>query len=121
MFGGALRNIFPERWDQPLAIGLGVVVVQLVGNTVKSYINQFVPAAWLDPVAEIIIGIGLWAVGSYMGIGWFKWMSYGALAIGIADGIGIATGIGASPIVGIIHKAPTHAASGPTGTGVRFT
>ena len=117
-----LRSIFPERWDQPLAIGVGVVIVQLVGNTVKNTIGKFVPAAWLDPVAEFIIGIGLWIVGSYTGIGWFKWFSYGALAIGIADAIGVATGIGASPIVGITHKTTgTVSITPPQGTGVRFT
>jgi len=116
-----LRSIFPERWDQPLAIGIGVIIVQLVGNTVKNFVSQWVPATWLDPVVEFIIGIGLWIVGNYTGIGWFKWFSYGALAIGIADAIGIATGIGASPIMGIQHKTVKSTASSPQAAGVSFT
>lgn len=102
-FGGFL----PERWDQPLAIGLGVVVTDLIGDTIKGFIGRFIPADWLDPAAEFVIGILLFVASRFVGgrfSAFVKVMSFGAFGIAIADTIGTALGIGsispkiASPI-----------------------
>jgi len=112
---------FPDQWDVPLAIGLGVVVTGYLGDTVASFVSQWVPANWLNPVSEIIIGIVLFALGGFIGGGMSRWLrlfSFGAFAVGIADAISVALGLTASPIrVHVPARRSASPSSSPSGVG----
>lgn len=102
---GMLRGgWFPEVWDVPLALGLGVVVTGYVGDTIAGFISQWVPAEWLNPASEFIVGIILFMLGGWIGGDMSRWLrlfSFGAFAVGIADSITVALGLGmAVPGVG---------------------
>lgn len=104
--GGILRGgWFPESWDVPLGLGLGVVITGFVGDTVAGFISQFVPAQWLNPVTELIIGVALFLLGGYLGMGdlgrWLRLFSFGAFAVGIADAISILLGF-VTPTAGLV-------------------
>jgi len=93
----AVMRALTENWDEMLAVGLGIVITDLVGDTVSGWVSQYVPAKWLDPVTEILIGIGILFVGEWIApIGWKAYTrlaSFGAIGIGIANAIGIAFGL----------------------------
>jgi len=102
---GMLRGgWFPEQWDVPLAMGLGVVITGYLGDTVAGWISQWVPAEWLNPASEIIIGIILFVLGGWIGGDMSKWLrlfSFGAFTVGIADAI--------TTLLGLAAPAPTAA------------
>lgn len=87
---------FPERWDIPVAMGLGVVLTGYLGDTIAGFVSGFVPAEWLNPVSEIIIGVLLWVLGGWIGADmsrWFRLFSLGAFAVGIADAVTVLLGL----------------------------
>jgi vacuolar-type H+-ATPase subunit I/STV1 len=95
---GALRGgFFPENWDLPLAMGLGVVATGYLGDTIAGFIGQFIPAEWLNPASEIVIGVLLFFLGGMGGLAgissWLRMASLGAFAVGIADAVSIITGM----------------------------
>jgi len=95
---------FPEAWDVPVALGLGVVITGYMGDTIAGWISQFVPAEWLNPTSEIIIGIFLFMLGGWVAGDismWIRLFSFGAFAVGIADAITVLLGLGAAPAAGV--------------------
>jgi len=57
----AVIRAYREYWDEMLAVGLGVVLTDIAGNTVRSWIEPIMSGAgidprWLDPIAEALIG-----------------------------------------------------------------
>jgi hypothetical protein len=91
---------FPESWDVPVALGLGVVITGYMGDTIAGWISQFVPAEWLNPTSEIIIGIILFALGGFVAGDmsmWIRLFSFGSFAVGIADAITVLLGLGKAP------------------------
>lgn len=102
---GMLRGgWFPEMWDVPLALGLGVVVTGYVGDTIAGFIGQWVPAEWLNPASEFIVGIILFMLGGWIGGDMSRWLrlfSFGAFAVGIADSITVALGLGIALPAGV--------------------
>jgi hypothetical protein len=88
---------FPESWDVPVALGLGVVITGYMGDTIAGWISQFVPAEWLNPTSELIIGIILFMLGGWIAGDFSQWIrlfSFGAFAVGIADAITVLLGLG---------------------------
>jgi hypothetical protein len=102
---GVLRGgWFPEKWDIPLGLGLGVVITGFLGDTIAGFIGQFVPAQWLNPVSELIIGLILFLAGGWLAgdlSRWLRLFSFGAFAVGIADAISIVLGLVAPPTAGL--------------------
>jgi len=95
--GAIMGGWFPDAWDVPVAIGLGVVLTGYMGDTIAGFVSQFVPAEWLNPVTEIVAGILLFLLGGFVGGDWSMWIrlfSMGAFAVGIADAITILLGLG---------------------------
>jgi hypothetical protein len=100
---------FPESWDVPVALGLGVVITGYMGDTIAGWISQFVPAEWLNPASEIIIGIILFMLGGWVAGDFSQWIrlfSFGAFAVGIADAITVLLGLGAAPAAGVRVVTP---------------
>jgi len=90
---------FPEQWQYPVAMGLGVVITGYVGDTIAGFISQWVPADWLNPVSEIIVGIIMFMLGGWIGGDlsmWLRLFSFGAFAVGIADAVSVLLGLGAT-------------------------
>jgi len=110
---------FPEEWDIPVALGLGVVITGYMGDTIAGWISQFVPAEWLNPTSEIIIGIILFALGGWVTgdiSRWLRLFSFGAFAVGISDAITVLLGIGATPAARaqvVVRSATPVSASAP--------
>ncbi|MBA7501116.1 hypothetical protein GH146_02805 [archaeon] len=98
---GALRGQwFPEVWEVPVGVALGVVITGFLGDTVAGFISQFVPADWLNPASEILVGFVLFILGGFLGgdMGmWVKIFSVGAFAIGLADTVSVLLGLGVTP------------------------
>jgi len=114
---------FPEQWDVPVAIGLGVVITGYVGDTIAGFISQWVPADWLNPASEIIVGILMFMLGGWIGGDmsmWLRLFSFGAFAVGIADAITVLLGLGVAPVarVRVVSAAPS---LGTRALGVRTT
>jgi hypothetical protein len=112
---------FPEEWDIPVALGLGVVITGYMGDTIAGWISQFVPAEWLNPTSEIIIGIILFVLGGWVAGDISKWIrlfSFGAFAVGIADAITVLLGLGA-PAAGVrvVTSSPRVTSQGTVRTG----
>lgn len=107
---------FPEEWDIPVALGLGVVITGYMGDTIAGWISQWVPAEWLNPTSEIIIGFILFMLGGWVAGDMSRWLrlfSFGAFAVGIADAITVVLGLAAAP-VRIVRSPPTVRSSGPS-------
>lgn len=120
---GAMRGgFFPESWDIPLALGLGVVVTGFLGDTVAGFISQWIPADWLNPTAELIVGVLLWLAGGWMTGDMSKWLrlfSLGAFAVGIADAVTVVLGLVSPPAAAAgvrVYSAGTRVAT-PIRTG----
>jgi len=102
----AIINAYKEYWDEMLAVGLGVVITDIAGNTVKSWIGPWLEKVglgrWTDPATEGLIGMGILAI-SEMFIREAKWKIYlrlaafGATAVAIADAIAIMLGYVPAP------------------------
>lgn len=95
----------PEVWDEALAIGVGIIGVDFIGNLLRATVERFVPAAWVDPATEGIVGSLILIAGEYLApAGWrvyTRLAGVAALGLAIADGVSILLGIGRSPIRGI--------------------
>jgi len=108
---GMLRGgWFPEQWDVPLAMGLGVVITGYVGDTIAGFISQWVPADWLNPVSELIVGFILFMLGGWVGGDMSRWLrlfSFGAFAVGIADAITTLLGLTAAPAAAVRVRTVT--------------
>jgi len=108
---------FPESWDVPVALGLGVVITGYMGDTIAGWISQFVPAEWLNPASEIIIGIILFMLGGWVAGDFSQWIrlfSFGAFAVGIADAITVLLGLGGgagAAGVRVVTSSPVRVAS----------
>jgi hypothetical protein len=107
----ALRGgYFPEQWDIPVAIGLGVVITGYVGDTIAGFISQWVPADWLNPVSELVAGVLMFMMGGFIGGDmsmWLRLFSFGAFAVGIADAITVVLGLSApAATVRVVRTSP---------------
>jgi hypothetical protein len=115
---GILRGgWFPEQWDVPVALGLGVVITGYMGDTIAGWISQFIPAEWLNPASEIIIGVilfmlGGWVTGDFSQ--WIRLFSFGAFAVGIADAITVLLGLGGTAATAVRVVAPGRVVSQST-------
>ena len=102
----AIVNAYKEYWDEMLAVGLGVVITDVAGNTVKSWIGPWLEkiglGRWTDPATEGLIGLGILTI-SEMLVKEAKWRIYlrlaafGATAVAIADAIAIMLGYVPAP------------------------
>jgi len=94
-----------EVWDEALAVGVGIIGVDFIGNMLRATVERFVPAAWVDPATEGIVGTLILVAGEYLApSGWHVYTrlaGVAALGLAIADAIGILLGMGRSPIRGI--------------------
>ena len=98
----AVIKAYREYWDEMLAVGVGVVVTDLTGNTVKGFVGPWLEKIglgnWADPISEFLIGAGLLAVSEMLIPVTSKWKVYGRLAafgataVAVADTIAIALG-----------------------------
>lgn len=104
---GMLRGgWFPENWDVPVAIGLGVVVTGFMGDTIAGFISQWIPAEWLNPASEFIAGLVLFMLGGAVGgqfSTWIRLFSFGAFAVAVADTLTILLGLGAAPAAAAVQ------------------
>ena len=124
--GALTGGWFPEAWDIPLAIGRDRVITGYLGDTVAGFISQWVPADWLNPVSELIIGVLLFVLGGAVGGDmsmWLRLFSFGAFAVGIADTLTVVLGLGAPAAVARIAVTPTGITptTYPRSPGVRTT
>lgn len=98
--GVSLTRTLTDSLDEMLAVGLGVVITDVFGDQVSAFIGQWVPAKWLDPVTEVLIGFGILILGEWFApVAWrvyIRLASFGAVAAGIADAVSIALGLGGS-------------------------
>jgi len=102
----AIVKAYREYWDEMLAVGLGVVITDIAGNTVKSWIGPWLEkiglGRWTDPATEGLIGFGLLAISETL-VKQAKWKIYlrlaafGATAVAIADAIAIMLGYVPAP------------------------
>jgi len=98
-----------EVWDEALAIGVGIIAVDFIGNMLRATVERFVPAAWVDPATEGVVGTIILIAGEFFApAGWriyTRLASIAALGLAVADAIAIVVGpligIGRSPIRGI--------------------
>lgn len=106
---------FPDQWDVPVALGLGVVITGYMGDTIAGWISQWVPVEWLNPASEFIIGILLFIAGGWLTgdiSQWLRLFSFGAFAVGIADAVTVLLGLGAStPAAAVSVRSSGTAAS----------
>jgi hypothetical protein len=99
----AIIKAYREFWDEMLAVGLGVVVTDVAGNTVKGFVGPWLEkvglAQWADPISEFAIGTALIAVSEMLIPATSKYKVYGRLAafgataVAVADTIAIAMGM----------------------------
>lgn len=99
----AIVKAYREYWDEMLAVGLGVVVTDLAGNTIKSFVGPLLDKVglsnWVDPISEFGIGAGILAVTEMLMPSGSKYkiygrlMSFGATAVAVADAVAIAIGM----------------------------
>lgn len=124
----ALRGgYFPEQWDIPVAIGLGVVITGYVGDTIAGFISQWVPADWLNPVSELVVGVLMFMMGGFIGGDmsmWLRLFSFGAFAVGIADAITVVLGLSAPAAAATVRVVRTTTPSNqgrlPTGQVTKY-
>jgi len=106
-----------EVWDEALAIGVGIIGVDLIGNMLRATVERFVPAAWVDPATEGIVGSIILIAGEYLApAGWrvyTRLAGVAALGLAIADAVGIIIGVGHSAIRGI-KESPVSRFTGET-------
>jgi hypothetical protein len=103
----AIVKAYREYWDEMLAVGLGVVITDVVGNTIKGFISPWLEkvglAQWADPISEFLIGLGIMGVTEMLISPGSKWkiygrlMAFGATAVAIADVVAIAMGMIKAP------------------------
>jgi len=116
---------FPEAWDIPVAIGLGVVITGYLGDTIAGFIGQWVPADWLNPVSELLIGVLMFMVGGFLGGDmsmWVRLFSFGAFAVGFADTVTIMLGLGpaSAAVIKVIRPTQTQKTGNPGTRGIRY-
>ena len=107
--GALTGGWFPESWDVPVALGLGVVITGYLGDTVAGFISQWVPANWLNPVSELLIGVLLFVLGGWVGGDmsmWLRLFSFGSFAVGIADSVTVLLGLGGPTAAVRVVTAP---------------
>lgn len=119
----AVIKAYKEYWDEMLAVGVGVVVTDLTGNTVKGFIGPWLEKVglgnWADPISEFVIGAGVLAVSEMLIPVTSKWKVYGRLAafgataVAIADTIAIALGQVPAPAPARPAPRPTPAVRRP--------
>ena len=102
----AIFNAYREYWDEMLAVGIGVVITDVAGNTVKGWVGPWLEKIglgnWVDPISEGLIGTGLLAISEMVikEARWKIWMrlaAFGATAVAIADAIAIMLGYVPAP------------------------
>lgn len=103
---GALTGHF----DEMLAVGVGIVVTDYIGDTVKGWINSVWAGAgaWADPLAEILIGLAILFVGEWFAP--FAWKTYTRLAAFGAVGLGIANAV--KILLGRASSSPSGSSTG---------
>lgn len=122
----AIVKFYREYWDEALAVGLGVVVTDVVGNTVKGWVGPFltgigIDPKWFDSISELLIGFGLAVFSEFLApVGWKVYLrlaAFGATAVGIADAVAIALGLVAPPAAGrpagrpVVRRTPARPGS----------
>jgi len=105
-----------QVWDEALAVGVGIIAVDFIGNLLRTTIGKVVPAAWVDPATEGVVGFIIIALGEYLApAGWqlyTRLAGVAALGLAVADGISILLGMGASPLRGIKESSIASALKG---------
>lgn len=113
-----LVKIIPEFWDEGLAVGMGIIVTDVIGNFMKSTVGRIIPTKWVDPATEGIIGVLVIALGEMFAPDAYRIYTrlagVAALGLAIADSIGILLGLGSSVIRGIKPSPISAAISGDT-------
>ena len=75
-------------WDELLAVGVGIVVVDVLSDRVAAFLGQWVPADWVDITTEAAIGVGIFALGEYFAPSAWKvytrLASFGAIGLAAA-------------------------------------
>ena len=90
-------------WDELLAVGVGITVVDVLSDRVAAFLGPWVPADWVNIVSEAAIGVGIFALGEYFApAGWkvyTRLASFGAIGLAAAHTVSklLALG-GGSPI-----------------------
>jgi len=114
----AIFKAYREYWDEMLAVGIGVVITDVAGNTVKGWVGPWLEKIglgnWADPISEGLIGTGLLAISEMVikEARWKIWMrlaAFGATAVAIADAIAIMLGYVPAPAPArpAVRPAPT--------------
>ena len=119
------------NWEEELklsgGIAAGIVVIDLVGDTVRDFLSKFVPAEWLEVATEGAIGVIL----LYAGYKWItepEWTDFvkqaGRAGIGVAikNAIKAVIPAGSSPLGGhSSNKSPPQGSNvTPPPAGIRF-
>jgi hypothetical protein len=111
----AVIRAYREYWDEMLAVGLGVVLTDIAGNTVRSWIEPIMSGAgidprWLDPIAEALIGFGVLLVSEmFAPAGWkvyARLAAFGATAVAVANAVAILTGLTPAPAPAVKRVVP---------------
>lgn len=104
-----------QIWDEALAVGVGIIATDFIGNMLKNAVSRVVPSAWVDPATEGIIGFLILVLGEMVVppgyLVYTRLAGVAALGLAVADSIGILLGIGSSAIRGI-KPSPLAAALG---------
>ena len=102
-----------DYWDEALAVGLGIVVVDMLSDRVAGWLSKWVPEKWLDVATEGVIGLGLFVVGEWLAPAAYKvytrLAAFGALGLAVAHAIKALTGLGGSPSEAFTHTGGTQA------------
>jgi len=113
-----VEKILPAFWDEGLAIGVGIIATDLIGNMMKATVGRVVPAGWVDPATEGIIGFLVLLFGEMFApagyLVYTRLAGIAALGLAIADSLGILLGLGSSAIRGIKPSPIASALSGET-------
>lgn len=123
----AVVNALKEYWDEALAVGVGIVLTDVVGDTVKGWLEPlvggFIDPKWMDAITELVIGVAVLAVGELWVPMKYKaytrLASFGALGIGVANIIGTAIGLipaptGARAARVVVSRPPVRVTRAPT-------
>lgn len=96
---GAVKGVM-GFWDEILAVGLGGVIIDYLGDTVGAWLGKYVPAAWVDVVTEGAIGFAVYVLGELVVPVQFRIYTrlagFGALGIAVAHAIKQLMGGGAT-------------------------
>lgn len=97
-------------WDELLAVGVGIVVVDVLSDRVAAFLGQWVPADWVNITTEAVIGVGIFALGEYFAPA--AWKVYTRLAS--FGAIGLAAAHTITKLLALGGESPTAESLGGT-------